>query len=117
MSAILDVGQPYTQASIELCNIFNVALSEINHQVSLKFVPSDAFNNTEIRGWLFSESIGFAGEVTYTDQAIVKLEFVKLSHFNVPAIQHWFSETINLTRPNSLQKLGVCLKRFTSGAD
>lgn len=105
MSAILDVGQPYTQASIELCNIFNAALSEVKYQTSLKFVPSDAFHDTEIRGWLFSESIGFAGEVTYTDQAVVKLEFVKLSHFSELSLRHWFSETINLNEPDSLQNL------------
>ena len=112
MSAILDVGQPYTQATIELCNILNAALSEIGHQTSLKIVPSETTYDTETKGWLFSESIGFAGEITYTNQAIIKLDFIR---FNEPSLQSWFSEIINLNAPDSLQKLGDCLKRFASG--
>lgn len=115
MSAILDVGQPYTQASIELCNILNAALSEIGHQTSLKIVPSDTVYDSETKGWLFSESVGFAGEITYTNQAIIKLDFVKLSHFSELTLRPWFSEIINLNEPDSLQKLGTCLKRFADG--
>lgn len=112
MSAILDVGQPYTQASIELCNIFNAALNEIGYQASLKLIPYE--DSHETKGWLLNEQIGEAGEVTYTDQAVIKFHFVKVSPWPVTLLP-WYDTTINLSEPSSLQELGHCLKRFAIG--
>ena len=113
MSAILDVGQPYTEASIELCNIFNAALNEIGYQASLKLVPNEDHNET--KGWLLSDKIGMAGEVVY-NKAVIQLHFFKMSLWPV-ALQPWYDININLSEPNSLRKLGYCLKRFANGTN
>lgn len=113
MSAILDVGQPFSEASIELCNIFNAALNEIDYEASLKLVPNEDYNET--RGWLLGDKVGLAGEVVYHNGAI-QLHFFKVSPWPV-ALLPWYDISINLGEPNSLQKLGRCLKRFTAGSN
>lgn len=113
MSAILDVGQPYTESSIELCNIFNAALSEIGYQASFQLIPNE--DPYETRGWLFNGHRFEAGEVVYNN-AIIKLHFFKISPWPVTLLP-WYDIDINLSEPDSLRKLGISLKRFTDGSN
>jgi hypothetical protein len=109
MSVILDVGQPYSDASIELCRIFNTALSEIGLSINLQMVPNDEPNKT--MSWLIGSKIGYAAEVQYTDNtiSISCFEFDELAHSLSPS----FKEIIHLSDFDSLSKIGHCLQKFS----
>lgn len=111
MGVILDVGQPYMEASIELCRIFNAALSDIGYTTSLKLIPND-LNHDETHAWLLSEYQGIAGEIKYTSNATIDLSFMLVEDGH---LKHWFGDIINLNEPDSLKKLGYCLKKFALG--
>lgn len=99
------------EASIELCRVFNAALSDIGYTASLKLIPDD-ISLQETHAWLLGEHQGIAGEIKYTSDATVEMSFYLMEDAQ---FRHWFSETINLQEPNSLTKLGGCLKRFAVG--
>ena len=108
MSVILDVGQPYSDASIELCRIFNAALGEIDKSINLNMVPNDEPNKTV--SWIFGPNIGYAAEAQYSDNTVVisNYEFDELA----VSLTLLSKETIYLSDLDSLHKIGRCLQRI-----
>ena len=114
MSVTLDVGQPYSDASIELCRIFNTALTEIGcPTIDLRMIPHDEIGGVVV-SWLFGPSstppTGYAAEVCYTNNliAISCYEFDELASGLVSR----FKETIILSDNDCLIRIGNCLKKI-----
>jgi len=109
MSVTLDVGQPYSDASIELCRIFNTALDEVGSTTSLRMVPNDDPYHT--MSWILGSRPGLAAEVLYEENAIriSCYEFDELATSLTPI----FTEIIHLSDFDSLYKIGHCLKKVS----
>lgn len=112
MSVILDVGQPYSDASIELCRIFNAALIEVNYPINLNLVPHDDPQLCQTEAWIFGPDgfIGAAGEVRYANNTIT------ISHYELDGLAGNLvltsKDTITLSDLDSLAKIGNCLKKM-----